>query len=80
MGIYIMQSRTIMACWEESSPYEFNYVVHMDDYIHLPRRQKKMAESFDTAIKIDGVFTPRTIPHRTPMGTSFKAKDAVLRV
>jgi hypothetical protein len=25
----------------ESSPYEFNYVVHMDNYIHLPRRQKK---------------------------------------
>lgn len=41
MGIYIMQSRTILACWRESSPYEFNYVVHMDDYIHLPRRQKK---------------------------------------
>lgn len=40
----------------ESSSYEFNYVVHMDNYIHLPRRQKKMAASFDTAIKGGGFY------------------------
>lgn len=80
MGIYIMQSRTILACWGNllrmnsttSSIWTIISICRED--------KKKMAASFDTAIKIDGVFTPRTIPHRTSMGTSFKAKDAVLRV
>lgn len=71
MGIYIMQSRTILACWRESSPYEFNYVVHMDDYIHLPRRQKKMAASFDTAIKIDGGFYAKDNPTSHTDGNIF---------
>ena len=46
----------------------------------LPRRHKKRWLRLSTRPSKEGVFTPRTIPHRTPMGTSFKARDAVLRV